>query len=435
MGKATADKITAIIAISCTWIVLTEQPTLGQPSPPPPSNSEARTGKNIAAAEQLFLAGRELMATGNIAAACDKFAASLELDSTLGTRLNLANCYEKLGKLASAWAQYRGSAEFASRARDERREAYARDRARQLKPRLPRLTISVVAARRIPGLQVTRNQTPVASALLGTGVFVDPGQHTIAATADGYQQFTTAISIGEGQALVVDIPALQAVPASTAQPTTSSAAPAATGASPDATIAPPGRIDQNPQPHSPQTVTADRASRSGPEALNRQRGPYVEVHGGSMAAYVPVADTDSSEDAVFDGLGWGVAAGYFFKPAVAIEVGFLRVDTEFATQDDGDIPYLDAKVPYLTARFHIPIGRRVNVAFKTGAMYMEHVVFGTRKPTGEKDEETLPIPLPLFGVGVSVAVTPMVAISAQYQGLLLLFVNAGMVSAGVNLHF
>src|SRR6185312_7749645 len=63
-------------------------------------------------AEQLFEQGRTLVTANNWPAACPKFEESLKLDPTLGTKLNLATCYEHIGKIASAWSLYREAAEL-----------------------------------------------------------------------------------------------------------------------------------------------------------------------------------------------------------------------------------------------------------------------------------------------------------------------------------
>ena len=73
----------------------------------------SRAGAVPPAAQALFREGRQLMASGNTAEACDRFAQSYALEAASGTLLNLALCHEKLGKVATAWAEYREAAALA----------------------------------------------------------------------------------------------------------------------------------------------------------------------------------------------------------------------------------------------------------------------------------------------------------------------------------
>src|SRR6185369_17293316 len=84
---------------------------------------------------------RAAMDRADFTAACEQFRASDKLDAAVGTELNLADCEEKRGHLASAWELYRTAAEKLSE-RDERL-AFARSRIQALAPRLPKLTLTL----------------------------------------------------------------------------------------------------------------------------------------------------------------------------------------------------------------------------------------------------------------------------------------------------
>jgi tetratricopeptide (TPR) repeat protein len=165
-----------------------------------------------AEAEVLFRDGRNLIKGGKLAAGCDKLDASARLESSVGTLLNLGDCREKLGRLASAWAAFRKAEALAKHSgADDKRLAEASRRAGQLEPRLSNLVIEVSA--RIEGLVVRREGEVVDPALWGTALPVDPGSYTIVAEAPGHLPWRTVVPIrGDASRQVVVIPDLERAP-------------------------------------------------------------------------------------------------------------------------------------------------------------------------------------------------------------------------------
>jgi hypothetical protein len=176
------------------------------------AHAQPDTASSSALAEQLFNQGRELAKANQWAEACPKFEASLRYDPVLGTRLNLATCYEHISKLASAWGLYRESMELARKAGDTKRAEYAERQAAALEPRLPKLAISP-PAQPPPGLTIKRGDTTVDAGALGVALYVDPGTHTIVASAPGFEPFSVTVTLVEGKTETLAVPTLVAKPA------------------------------------------------------------------------------------------------------------------------------------------------------------------------------------------------------------------------------
>jgi hypothetical protein len=175
-----------------------------------PSLSALAQNSDKATAEALFTEGRRLMAEGSVAQACQKFEASQKLDPGVGTSLNLAECYERSGRTASAWAQFREAISLARAIGSAEREQLARERADALEKRLARLTITV-EGEAPSGLEVRRDGARLDPAELGIAIPVDPGTHAVTASAPGRADFTTSVEVqGDGAQAAVKIPALAA---------------------------------------------------------------------------------------------------------------------------------------------------------------------------------------------------------------------------------
>ncbi len=168
-------------------------------------------------AEALYQAARELMAQGDYATACPKFAESYRLDPATGTLLNLAACHEGEGKLASAWAEYMDVTRIGRRDGRADRVKYAREHADALLPKLSRLTISTAPGVDPAGLEITLDGTPVGQVTLGVAAPLDPGSHVVVARAAGKKPFSQTVVLGNvADQQVVTIPAL--LPDETALP-------------------------------------------------------------------------------------------------------------------------------------------------------------------------------------------------------------------------
>lgn len=158
-----------------------------------------------AAAESLFQEARKLTEAKRYGEACPKFLASHKLAPAVGTLLNLADCYEKNGQLASAWSRFHEAIALAQHLGRSDREKTAKERADKLEPRLLRLTITSEE----PSVDVTLDGNALDPAVLGTALPVDPGKHTVEASSKGKKPFSTTIEVSErSKASEVEIPRL-----------------------------------------------------------------------------------------------------------------------------------------------------------------------------------------------------------------------------------
>jgi len=193
--------------------------------------ARAQSAADQAEARALFDDGVRLYADGHYAAACAKLEASLRLYAGIGTRGKLAECYEKVGRTASAWAMYQEVAVLAGRAGNATRAQFAQQRAAALQPQLSHLTIALPPASDVPGLVVERDGQAVDHGAMGSPVPVDPGRLDFRISAPGRVAQTAQIDVAPGAAVTFTVPTLAQAPApATTSPPMSGAANGGTAA-------------------------------------------------------------------------------------------------------------------------------------------------------------------------------------------------------------
>jgi serine/threonine-protein kinase len=135
------------------------------------STAPARADE-VADAEALFNQAKQLREEGNYADACPMFEDSQRLDPQLGTLINIADCYEKLGKWATAWARYKAAIEIAEKRGDDRID-FVREGKERVEPKVPKVIIAVTSA--AEGLTIERGGVELSNTMYGVELPVDPG--------------------------------------------------------------------------------------------------------------------------------------------------------------------------------------------------------------------------------------------------------------------
>jgi hypothetical protein len=180
-----------------------------------------------AMARALFDEGRKLMEAGQYSAACPKFEAAHRVFPSTGVLMNLADCYDKTGRTASAWTTFGDAASVAARAGRQGDEIEAKRRQETLEPRLSRLTIRV--AHEVPGLTIQDDGVAIPRGAWDVPIPVDPGAHELIAEAPDRQTWKKSFEVsGTSQTTTVDVPELlgqQAVAAPTPPPAAGPAEP------------------------------------------------------------------------------------------------------------------------------------------------------------------------------------------------------------------
>jgi hypothetical protein len=157
-----------------------------------------------AVADQLFKKAKDLLGQGRVSEACRAFQESFETDPALGALMNLADCLERDGRVASAYGRWGEAVELAGRKNDDRL-SFARSRRDALKPKLSFVTIQVAGQGQ--GLDIYRGNTKVAPGAYGSQLPTDPGETLIQVVRGDSVLWERKVVLKEAEAtsVVVDL--------------------------------------------------------------------------------------------------------------------------------------------------------------------------------------------------------------------------------------
>jgi hypothetical protein len=164
----------------------------------------------LAAAQALFDDAIKLMADGSYEIACSKLEDVVKLQpAKIGARWELAGCYEKWGKVASAWSRYRSMA-VAAAAGGDGREADARAKIDVLAKMLPKLTVAVAPENsEMEGFTIKRDGRVLGLSEWDAAMPIDPGEYVMTAETPGKKSWTGSVTIAIGDApATIEIPVL-----------------------------------------------------------------------------------------------------------------------------------------------------------------------------------------------------------------------------------
>ena len=145
-------------------------------------------------ADAAFKRGRELLKAGKYADACVEFEHSQKLDPALGTEFNIAQCSEKIGKLARALELYRG---MLPRDTNAERKKIVGDAIPNLEARVPHLIVKVPSppAGFALTIQVINSGLPPRELMVNKSIEIDFGEYTIVAKATGASDWSQNVRI------------------------------------------------------------------------------------------------------------------------------------------------------------------------------------------------------------------------------------------------
>lgn len=147
-------------------------------------------------AQRLFDEALSLLDKNQAEHACPKLERSLQLDPGIGTQFQLADCYERLGKRATAYRLFDEVASRCAALGATEHAQLALQRKAALESQLQYLALEIQLP--LDGLDLSLDQRPIPREKWADRLPVDPGVHNFVARAPGYAPLTGTVTVLAG---------------------------------------------------------------------------------------------------------------------------------------------------------------------------------------------------------------------------------------------
>jgi hypothetical protein len=155
------------------------------------------------AADVLFQSAKAALERGDLGTACAQFAESQRLDPAAGTLLNLGECEERSGKVATALGHVKEARALLPPG--DYRIPFADARIAGLVRRLPHLTVKLADPAAATNARVTCDERELPRGSLDQPVPVDPGPHACVVQAPGHADARAEGTVKESETLTLEL--------------------------------------------------------------------------------------------------------------------------------------------------------------------------------------------------------------------------------------
>jgi hypothetical protein len=159
--------------------------------------------KDLARARERFKEAAALQAAGDFARALDAYKDVAVVKSSAQVRFNIATCEEKLGDYLRATGSYRIALTEATRSNAKELEAAVQRALSDLEPRIPRLLVKRGEGGGVA--EITLDGRPLANPSIGVEFQVNPGPHSVRATAPDKEPFSVEVVMPDREHKAVEV--------------------------------------------------------------------------------------------------------------------------------------------------------------------------------------------------------------------------------------